>query len=102
MCMIVYVCSLYDHVPLIEFSYNNSYHSTIGITPFEALYGRKCRSLIRWYEVCEKVKVIHDRFKVAQRHQKSYTDVRSRDFDFNVRDWVSSKVSLIIGSDAIW
>ncbi|PHT51913.1 hypothetical protein CQW23_06375 [Capsicum baccatum] len=40
-----------DHLPLIEFAYNNSYHSSIGMTPFEALYGRRCRSHIGWFEV---------------------------------------------------
>ena len=39
-----------DHLPLIEFAYNNSYHSSIKMAPYEALYGRKCRSLIGWFE----------------------------------------------------
>ena len=42
-----------DHLPLIEFAYNNSFHSSIGMAPFEALYGRKCRSPIGWFEVGE-------------------------------------------------
>ncbi|GJR77309.1 putative reverse transcriptase domain-containing protein [Tanacetum coccineum] len=41
------------HLPLIEFSYNNSYHSSVRCAPFEALYGRKCRSPIMWVEVGE-------------------------------------------------
>lgn len=42
-----------DHLPLIEFSYNNSYQANIGKSPFEALYYRKCRSPIRFFEVGE-------------------------------------------------
>ena len=42
-----------DHLPLMEFSYNNSYHTSIGITLFEALYGRKCRTPLCWSEVGE-------------------------------------------------
>ncbi|KAJ8754601.1 hypothetical protein K2173_010692 [Erythroxylum novogranatense] len=42
------------HLPLIEFAYNNSYHSTIGMAPFEALYDRKCRSPLCWTEVGDK------------------------------------------------
>ena len=37
-------------LPLIEFTYNNSFHSSIGMTPFEALYGRRCRTPLCWYE----------------------------------------------------
>nr|GFD11988.1 reverse transcriptase domain-containing protein [Tanacetum cinerariifolium] len=40
-----------NHLPLVEFSYNNSYHATIKATPFEALYGQKCRSLVYWTDV---------------------------------------------------
>nr|GFC92212.1 putative reverse transcriptase domain-containing protein [Tanacetum cinerariifolium] len=42
-----------NHLPLVEFSYNNSYHATIKAAPFEALYGRKCRSPVCWTEVGE-------------------------------------------------
>ena len=38
------------YLPLIEFSYNNSYQAMIGMAPYEALYGRKCRSPVHWYE----------------------------------------------------
>ncbi|GKF35512.1 putative reverse transcriptase domain-containing protein, partial [Tanacetum coccineum] len=41
------------HLPLVEFSYNNSYHSSVKCAPFEALYGRKCRTPIAWAEVGE-------------------------------------------------
>ena len=43
-----------SHLPLIEFVYNNSYHSSIGMAPFESLYGRRCRSPICWDEVGER------------------------------------------------
>ncbi|GJZ94293.1 putative reverse transcriptase domain-containing protein [Tanacetum coccineum] len=67
------------HIPLVEFSYNNSYHSSMRCVPFEALYGRKCRSPIMWAEVgegqlirpklvqetTEKISQIKDKLKVA-------------------------------------
>nr|GEZ87344.1 putative reverse transcriptase domain-containing protein [Tanacetum cinerariifolium] len=62
------------HLPLVEFSYNNSYHTSIKAAPFEALYGRKCRSHICWAE-------------------KSYANVRRKPLDFQVGDKVMLKVS---------
>ncbi|GJW74625.1 putative reverse transcriptase domain-containing protein [Tanacetum coccineum] len=72
------------HLPLVEFSYNNSYHSSVRCAPFEALYGRKCRSPIMWAEVgegqligpelvqetTEKISQIKDRLKAARDRQK--------------------------------
>ena len=52
-CIIDFKGSWVDHLPLVEFAYNNSYHASIKMAPFEALYGRRCRSLIGWYEVGE-------------------------------------------------
>ena len=89
-----------DHLPLIEFSYNNSYHSSIQMAPYEALYGRRCRSLVGWFEVGEatllgpnsvlyamdKVQLIRDRLHTAQSRQKSYADVRRRELEFQVDD----------------
>ncbi|GJT24097.1 putative nucleotidyltransferase, ribonuclease H [Tanacetum coccineum] len=74
------------HLPLIEFSYNNSYHSSVRCAPFEALYGRKCRSPIMWAE-------IKDRLKVACDRQKSYADKRRKPLEFSVGDYVLLKVS---------
>ncbi|WMV26259.1 hypothetical protein MTR67_019644 [Solanum verrucosum] len=71
-------------MPLIEFPYNNSYHSSIGMTLFEALYGRRCKSPISWFEV-------------AQSRQKSYADIRCRDIEFQVDDCVFLKVSPMKG-----
>ncbi|GJT51301.1 putative reverse transcriptase domain-containing protein [Tanacetum coccineum] len=62
------------HLPLIEFSYNNSYHTSIKAAPFEALYGRKCRSVVCWAE-------------------KSYVNVRRKPLEFQVGDKVMLKVS---------
>ena len=52
-CVIDFKGSLDDHLPLIEFSYNNSYHSSIRMAPFEELYVRRCRSPVGWFEVGE-------------------------------------------------
>lgn len=52
-CVLDFKDSWDDHLPLIEFAYNNSYHSSIKMAPYEALYGRKCRSPIGWFEVGE-------------------------------------------------
>ena len=43
-----------DHFPLVEFAYNNSYHSSIEMAPYEALYRRKCRSPLCWNKVRER------------------------------------------------
>ena len=78
------------HLPLVEFSYNNGYHASIQMTPYEALYGRPCRSPICWTEVgerfirgpnlikdtTEKVDLIRKRLLTAQSRQKSYSDRR--------------------------
>ncbi|WMV55008.1 hypothetical protein MTR67_048393 [Solanum verrucosum] len=81
------------------------------MAPYEALYGRKCRSPIGWFEVgesgligpdlvqqtVEKVKLIQERLLRAQSRQKSYSDVRRRDLEFCVDDWVFLKVSPMKG-----
>nr|GEV65203.1 putative reverse transcriptase domain-containing protein [Tanacetum cinerariifolium] len=86
------------HLPLVEFSYNNSYHSSVRCASFEALYGRKCRSLIMWFEVGEgqligpklvqettkKISQIKDRLKTARDRQKSYADKRMKPLEFSV------------------
>ncbi|GKA78568.1 putative reverse transcriptase domain-containing protein [Tanacetum coccineum] len=95
------------HLPLVEFSYNNSYHSSVRCAPFEALYGRKCRSSILWAEVgegqligpelvqetTEKISQIKDRLKAARDRQKSYADKRRKPLEFSVGDYVLLKVS---------
>jgi len=92
---------------LIEFSYNNSYHTSIGMAPYEALYMRKCRTLLCWQEIdkalnvgpeliqvtTDKIRVIQERIRAAQSHQKSYAEQRRRLLKFQVRDQVFLRVS---------
>ncbi|GJS19533.1 putative reverse transcriptase domain-containing protein [Tanacetum coccineum] len=95
------------HLPLVEFSYNNSYHASIKAAPFEALYGRKCRSPVCWTEVgdvqltgpeiihetTEKIVQIRQRLQAARDRQRSYANVRRRPLEFQVGDRVMLKVS---------
>ena len=53
-CILDFQGSWNKYLPLIEFAYNNSYQATIGMAPYEALYGRKCRSPIHWHETGEQ------------------------------------------------
>ncbi|GJS56910.1 putative reverse transcriptase domain-containing protein [Tanacetum coccineum] len=95
------------HLPLIEFSYNNSYHASIKAAPFEALYGRKCRSPVCWAEVgdvqltgpeiihetTEKIMQIRQRLQAARDRQRSYANVRRKPLEFQIGDRVMLKVS---------
>ncbi|GJR99988.1 putative reverse transcriptase domain-containing protein [Tanacetum coccineum] len=95
------------HLPLVEFSYNNSYHASIKAAPFEALYGRKCRSPVCWAEVgdsqltgpeiiqetTEKIVQIRQRLQAARDRQRSYANVRRKPLEFQVGDRVMLKVS---------
>jgi transposase InsO family protein len=53
-CVIDFGGSWDNHLPLVEFSYNNRYHASIGMPPYETFYGRKCRTLVCWGEVGQK------------------------------------------------
>ncbi|GKA47236.1 reverse transcriptase domain-containing protein, partial [Tanacetum coccineum] len=106
-CVIDFGGSWDVHLPLAEFSYNNSYHSSIRCAPFEALYGRKCRSPVLWAEIGEgsligpelvlettdKVVMIKEKLKAARDRQKSYADKRRKPLEFEVGDQVLLKVS---------
>ncbi|GKD92000.1 putative reverse transcriptase domain-containing protein [Tanacetum coccineum] len=95
-----------NHLPLVEFSYNNSYHASIKAAPFEALYGRKCRSPVCWAEVgevqltgpeivqetTEKIVQIKQRMQAARDRQKSYADLKRKPMELQVRDNVMLKV----------
>ncbi|CAN4106291.1 unnamed protein product [Withania somnifera] len=71
-CVLDFKGSWDDHLPLIEFAYNNSYHSSIKMAPYEALYGRKYRSPIGWFEVGETVLLGPDLVQQAMEKVKSY------------------------------
>ena len=91
----------------MEFAYNNSYQSNIGMAPYEALYGRKCRTHVCWTElneykvigsdivkeIEEKVRVIQQRLKAASDRQKSYADQKRKDIEYEVGEKVVLKVS---------
>ncbi|GKF57403.1 hypothetical protein Tco_0170940 [Tanacetum coccineum] len=92
---------------MVEFSYNNIYHTSIKAAPFEAFYGRKCRSPICWVEVGDSQltgpKIVHEttkkiiqikkRIQAARDTQKSYADRRRKPLEFEVGDKVMLKVS---------
>ena len=96
-----------SHLPLVEFAYNNSYHTSIQAAPYEALYGRKCRTPVCWTEMggrqlagpeivqetTDKIVQIKERLKVAQDRQRSYANKRRRSLEFQVGDRVMLKMS---------
>ncbi|GKD76862.1 putative reverse transcriptase domain-containing protein, partial [Tanacetum coccineum] len=106
-CVIDFGSSWDRHLPLVEFSYNNSYHASIKAAPYEALYRHKCRSPVCWSEVgdsqltslelirdtTEKIVQIKNRLLTARSRQKSYADKRTKLLEFKVGDMVPLKVS---------
>ena len=105
--MIDYKGSWDRHIPLVEFVYNNIFQSSIGMAPYEALYGRKCKTSLCWTELSEKkiigpdliqeteekVKMIREILKVATDRQKSYIDMRRKDIRYKIEEKVFLKVS---------
>ncbi|GJV61561.1 putative reverse transcriptase domain-containing protein [Tanacetum coccineum] len=105
-CMIDFDKGWVKHLPLAEFSYNNSYHASIKAASYEALYGRKCRLPVCWDEVgeaqltgskliqetTEKIVLIKQRMQAAQDRQKSYADRKRKPMEFEVGDRVMLKV----------
>ena len=106
-CVMEFKGSWDNYLALIKFAYNNSYQSSIGMAPYEALYGRKCRTPVCWDEVgerrlidleivqdtTEKVNMIRERLKIANDRQKSYVDNRRRDLKSEMGDQVFLRVS---------
>ncbi|XP_068317376.1 uncharacterized protein [Pyrus communis] len=97
----------HQRLDLMEFAYNNSFHSSIGIAPFEALYDRSCRTPLCWSEVGERVlvgpeiveettqnvQVIKFNLKATQDRQISLADRHATDRVYEVGDWVFLKLS---------
>ncbi|KAL0559106.1 hypothetical protein IC582_003696 [Cucumis melo] len=110
-CALEFPGSWDSHLHLMEFAYNNSYQATIDMAPFEALYGRCCRSPVCWGEVGEQrlmgpelvqstneaIQKIRSRMHTAQSRQKSYADVRRKDLEFEMGDKVFLKVAPMKG-----
>jgi hypothetical protein len=110
-------CALQDQsgwdkrFPYAEFSYNNSYQASLKMSPFQALYGRICRTPLQWdqpgekqvfgpdilLEAEENIKMARENLKIAQSRQRSYADTRRRELSFEVGDFVYLKVSPIRG-----
>ena len=106
-CILDFSRSWEKHLPLVEFAYNNGHHSSIGMAPYEALYGQKCRTPLCWVETREiglirpeivqtttdKIKRIQEKMRTSQSRQKSYADQRRRNLEFSIGDKVYLKVS---------
>ncbi|GJT69814.1 putative reverse transcriptase domain-containing protein [Tanacetum coccineum] len=106
-CVIEFGKGWERHLPLVEFSYNNSYYASIKAAPFEALYGRKSRSPFCWakvrdvqltgpeiiHETTEKIVQIRQRLQATRDWQRSYTNIRRKPLEFQVKDHVMLKVS---------
>jgi hypothetical protein len=111
-------CALQDKIgwdkrlPYVEFSYNNSYQASLKMSPFKALYGRKCRTPLHWdqpgerqvfgpdilLEAEENIRMVRENLKAAQSRQQSYADTRRTELNFEVGDYVYLKVSPIRGT----
>src|SRR4051794_34781597 len=110
-CVLSYGAKWEDCLPFTEFAYNISYQSSLQMAPFEALYGRRCRTPLNWIETGdsqifgpdhlrqaeEQVELIHDRLKTAQSSQKSYSDHKRRELTFQPSDFVYLRVSPLKG-----
>ncbi|WVZ89118.1 hypothetical protein U9M48_035570 [Paspalum notatum var. saurae] len=110
-CALTYSTKWDECLPLAEFAYNNSYHKSLEMAPFEALYGRRCRTPLNWSEpgesvtfgpdivtqAEEQVKFIHKNLKRAQSRHKSYSDRRRRPLVFEKGDHVFLRVSSMKG-----
>jgi hypothetical protein len=106
-CVLQYDKNWDKWLSLAEFSYNNSYQTSLKMAPFEALYSRRCRTPLSWSQIGErkifgpdfvteaeeKVKTIQNNLKATHSQQKSYADIRRRPLQFQIGDFVYLRVS---------
>ena len=110
-CILDHLGAWDEVLPLIEFTYNNNFHASIGMTPYEALYGRKCRTPLCWYQdgeavligpelleqTTEKVRLVRNRMEASQSRQKAYADHRRRPLEYEAGDHVFLRVTRTTG-----
>ncbi|KAA3480624.1 DNA/RNA polymerases superfamily protein [Gossypium australe] len=107
-CVIDFRGSWKDYLSLVEFAYNKSFQSSIQMAPYEALYGRKFHTPLCWTELGErqvlgpeliseiedKIRLIRDRLKAASNRQKSYADLKRREIEYSMEDFIFLKLEL--------
>jgi len=110
-CILDHLGAWDEVLPLIEFTYYNSFHASIGMAPYEALYGRRCRTPLCWYQdgevvlvrpelleqTNEKVRMVKNRMQASQSKQKAYADSRRRPLEFAAGDHVFLRVTQTTG-----
>src|SRR4051812_9365190 len=111
-CVISFGKSWENSLPFAEFAYNNSFQSSLGMAPFEFLYGRKCRTPLNWSETGErqlfgpdmiqeaeeKVRIVREQLKTAQSRQKSYYDRRHRPESYELDEKAYLRVTPLKGT----
>jgi len=110
-CILDHLGTWDEVLPLIEFTYNNSFHASIGMAPYEALYGRKCRTPLYWYQdgevvlvgpellkqTIKKVRLVRNKMQASQSRQKAYADRRRRPLEFEAGDHLFLRVTRTTG-----
>ena len=106
-CILDYLGAWDEVLPLIEFTYNNSFHVSIGMASYETLYGRRCRTPLCWYQdgeavlvglelleqTTKKVRIVRNRMQASQSRQKAYADRKRRPLEFAAGDHVFLRVT---------
>jgi hypothetical protein len=112
-CVLTYNTGWQKSLPYAKFLYNNNYQASLKMAPFEALYGRKCRTPLMWSEVGERtifgpativeaeknVTKVRENLKIAQSSQKSYADLKRKEVSFDVGEHVYLKVTPLRGTE---